>query len=573
MMQRIGNKSVRPWFWMIFLAITVILFWKCRYGYANLDEAFYLTVPYRLLQGDRILYEEWHYSQLSAVLLIPLLSFYIKIIGGTGGIYLFIRCVYTICKCLISAFMFFKLKKYDETAAMAATLLFLAFSAHGLMVLSYNSLAIGGCVCAILFMLTDIHRRYSLFFYILGGISLSVAVLAIPHTALLFVVYLIAVAVLRTRKQAVKNQAIRSMFSWKACKGMCTGIAISVAAFAFYVFSRTSFSEIMQTLPHILQDPEHPARVWWKLIPGYFARVTTGDDRDYVTLGIYVVLMIEFLCMLLDKRRKQHEELWGILTACTVIILLGAYLITNCYISHLMFIPNVLAFFIIVLLREEIPLELFFCIWFPGMLFSFLEYVASNTGFSGISAASSVATIGSVMIIMIAAKRFFQRKSWCAVFLSALVVLTICAVLFLRINYIFWEDGIDEQTELLTEGPQAGLLVSEEKSEKYYGILADTAELRQKEKDFRVLYLGDKSLYLAGPQECASYSPLSAGISSSREMLYQYWEEHPDKEAQAVYVEYSYDYEIIRELSTKYNMSVEKKSKGYLLLKQDEENE
>ena len=42
---------------IIYGAVIIALFWKCRYGYAQLDEAFYPTIAYRFLQGDLILYD------------------------------------------------------------------------------------------------------------------------------------------------------------------------------------------------------------------------------------------------------------------------------------------------------------------------------------------------------------------------------------------------------------------------------------------------------------------------------------------------------------------------------------
>ncbi|MCC8164300.1 MAG: hypothetical protein LIO86_14340, partial [Lachnospiraceae bacterium] len=41
---------------------------RIRLGYADIDESFYLTVPYRILQGDSFLVDEWHLSQLLAFL-------------------------------------------------------------------------------------------------------------------------------------------------------------------------------------------------------------------------------------------------------------------------------------------------------------------------------------------------------------------------------------------------------------------------------------------------------------------------------------------------------------------------
>ena len=61
---------------IIYGAVIIALFWKCRYGYAQLDEAFYPTIAYRFLQGDLILYDEWSNTQLSAVLLLPVIKAY-----------------------------------------------------------------------------------------------------------------------------------------------------------------------------------------------------------------------------------------------------------------------------------------------------------------------------------------------------------------------------------------------------------------------------------------------------------------------------------------------------------------
>ena len=50
-------------FALFYAAVWFILLRKCRYGVANFDEAFYLTIPYRLCQGDQPLVHEWHVTQ------------------------------------------------------------------------------------------------------------------------------------------------------------------------------------------------------------------------------------------------------------------------------------------------------------------------------------------------------------------------------------------------------------------------------------------------------------------------------------------------------------------------------
>lgn len=99
---------------IFFSSIVILLFWKCNYGYATLDEAFYSTIAYRFMQGDAILYEEWSNTQLAGFLLLPVLMLYQAINGGMDGIYLYIRYVYTIFKILIAVFLFLRLKRFGK---------------------------------------------------------------------------------------------------------------------------------------------------------------------------------------------------------------------------------------------------------------------------------------------------------------------------------------------------------------------------------------------------------------------------------------------------------------------------
>ena len=106
---------------ILFSIISILLFWKCRYGYTYVDEAFYPTIAYRFIQGDAILNEEWNNTQLSNLILIPVLKCYIAIRGNLDGIYLTIRFLYTVCKIFISIFVYFKLRQFDEWSAKAAS--------------------------------------------------------------------------------------------------------------------------------------------------------------------------------------------------------------------------------------------------------------------------------------------------------------------------------------------------------------------------------------------------------------------------------------------------------------------
>ena len=60
-MDRSADRSARRWdaLFLLCLALTtVFLLWRVRYGYVSPDEGFYLAVPWRLLQGEKLFVDE-----------------------------------------------------------------------------------------------------------------------------------------------------------------------------------------------------------------------------------------------------------------------------------------------------------------------------------------------------------------------------------------------------------------------------------------------------------------------------------------------------------------------------------
>ena len=88
-------------------AILLFSLWKSQYGLGGDDEAFYLTIPYRMCQGDKLLLEEWHVSQFSAFLLYPFMKVYLWIkSGNTEGIILSFRYIYICVNMLVSCVLY-----------------------------------------------------------------------------------------------------------------------------------------------------------------------------------------------------------------------------------------------------------------------------------------------------------------------------------------------------------------------------------------------------------------------------------------------------------------------------------
>lgn len=563
----IRNKDISIFLiWIIlFSFIAVAIFFKCKYGYTYLDEGFYPTIAYRFIQGDQILVDEWNNTQLSNFILIPLMKFFLRLKGDFTGVYLFIRYIYTICKIIISILIYIVMNKYNKLSAMVASLFFLTYASYGMMVLSYNSIAFGGLLVCLLLLFSERNKWYTAR-SILAGVFLAVAVLANPYFSALYITYAMVVLILHLYSKKMKKMAIMP-YDMNSFVGASVGVASVVIIFCFYVFSHSSLEQISQTLPKIiLGDPAHPIKSFYYLTGGYIARIVVGNSKNYfifiVDILIIVVAVGYFFCSKKEKYRVVYMETQTLL--CTILIIV--YLVTDNYINHIMFVPNILALALIFATDSELVGRVFVCIWIPGMLCTYFQYLSSNTGFYGISAASSVATIGSIFIIVVT----FQEAGLGNIIKTVLFSFLLTAfvsILVLRLSYVFWEDGgITSLTKTIEHGPCKGLVVNENTYNYYNNIYEDTKEIRNMSVDTKVLYISDKSLWLSGVQRCASYSPLCYSISSSN-LLFDYYDVHPDKIAEVVYIDKMYKLEFVEQIAARLDMDINERNNGWILLR------
>ena len=132
-------------FFAMLAVLATFMIWKAPYGYAGADEGFYLTIPYRLTQGDSLLSDEWHVSQLSALLLYPIMLIYRMLGGNSDGIILIFRYIYIAVQVLCTMLIYFDLRGDDgehSLGALCAAAVFMPYAPFFIMALSYNSMGI-----------------------------------------------------------------------------------------------------------------------------------------------------------------------------------------------------------------------------------------------------------------------------------------------------------------------------------------------------------------------------------------------------------------------------------------------
>ncbi len=530
---------------VLFSLGALLVLWKCRYGIANIDEAFYLTVPYRLVQGDALFVEEWHLSQMSGLLLYPFVALYLRIVGSTNGIILAFRYLFTVCNIVASIFVFYRLKRYQIIGAAAASLSLLLFAPYGIMALSYNSMGILCMILTCTILLTEKEKRLQV---IMAGVLFAFAVLCNPY---LIALYLLALALfvvmfLPFRKFRTESFHIFRMRFGKRLLNFTLGSVVVAVIFLVFLLSRASLSEILQALPFMFDDPEHPTvSLIDKGISYLYHVIVVNRYTKYCYLGLGLLIA---LCIV-DKKRMQHKFFYFTGVTVGVSFLLFAIYFRNHTLNYLMWPLNCFAPFILLLSERKETRQIFSFFWVSGILYSFCMHLSSNQNFYAISSASIVALIGSLIMIAIfsgevlATQATRLQKIGVSALLSLMLVGLLGTEAHERYVNIFWDTSIETQTSLIDEGINKGIYVSEGMYQEYYQDLAIVHSIKKAAPDAeRVLFFAYKpQYYLMTDSYVGSYSAWLSLISKATvDRLTAFYEMNPTLMPDVIYVDPQY---------------------------------
>lgn len=553
------------------LAVTgCFLFWKCRYGFGNIDESFYLTIPYRLYLGDALFLEEWHLSQMAGVLTFPFVAAYIGLTGSVEGIILFMRYVCTLVQCLTAVFLYLRLKKINWTGAFVAAISFVLYTPFGIMALSYNSMGILFLLVSQVIMLTA--REHLTVQYVVAGLAFAAAVLCCPYLLLVYILYLTVVAIIYFRQRGTDPISQDSPFSVKSAVCFTAGAAFAAVVFVAFVLSRGSLKSIIEAFSYIFDDPEHGPKPLWELTSNFFAYINFVNSWSY---RIYPLLGALWVLCLLDKKRIAHRLLYTAVLICCLFALLFAHYKLNNYINHLMWSVNIAAPFLMLLSGDMRIRKIFTLVWVPGILYAFCLNWTSNQQFFAISSAASVATVGSLLMLVLFACELIAdydnllAKGFVVCCFGLLFVAQITTQAILRYESVFWEQGgMQSLTVEADTGIEKGVIMSEDAFAEYQKGLnvIDKVSAYHKEK---VLYLSTNTwYYLVDKQKMSTFSAWISGVNEhSLYRLTGYYEINPEKMPDIVFAEHEYE-EVAKAFCDQFGYEIQLIEEGFLLLPQ-----
>lgn len=525
-----------------FVAGTVLLLffslWKSRYGLGIYDESFYLTIPYRMCHGDKLFLNEWHVSQLSALLQYPLMKLYLLIHPGTDGIVLAFRRIYIAVNFAGGLLAYRRLREYGVGAA-AVVLLYLLYAPYNIMALSYNSLGLlCGFLCAVYLATAAKNSDYAA-----SGLFFAGLVLCQPLMLAEFaVVYLVlfCVSLILKRPDLLRGQ----LWFLLGC------VILAAPVLVYFIFS-VGISNILATLPLMMSDPEHDmgellsvSFIYKSIVDYYLPEMPAG--LKFVSRSTLKVLYMGFVpiwaAVLFDRGRRKRATLYLSLSALLCALIGTAYILLYPYKSTYISYVNYLLFpwllhgvCLVPLLtkRERWQLSLFYALGFLHAL----SFLTSNQGGNVFSIALLPACLASIMLSIKYCSSLGRAKA-VPVFICTAV--SAALLLYVRAGYCFMSPPVSQFDTQCISGPAAGIYAAEDDAAR-----CDSVSLSMNSKSFdadgSTLFLAtDPLFYLCTDTGLAQYSAwLSFNIDSTPSRLEAYYGLAPDKRPDTIVIEKS----------------------------------
>lgn len=554
-------------FIVLMLAAVLFSIWKCRYGFGGNDEAFYLDTPHRLTLGDALIKDEWNLSQLSSFLLLPFTWLYTTITGGTAGILLVARFAYILIHCIVSVFIYIRLRKFGYTA-LAASVLFFVYTPYDIMALSYNTMGLDlVAVTGVLMATTSYQKKLPL---IISGLTFAGAVLCNPYLLMAYVIFAgcMVINLIVKKLKKVNNIFAGDYFSFKTFLWFTVGAGILAALFLAFFFTRADISHIQTNLPYMLSDPEHPGIPILTRLNFYFTTIWNAANLFNVSIIAYAVVL---LAMIIDRKRRPHRVFY--LTATCAIVLFAYCCLFEKLVDYnynaIMF-PFIYLGITSYILTENKNRNLLVCLFSLGIIYSFVLCLSSNQYFYITSMAMASTNIASfiftgILIREIRAEKYDENQKKVEMFAfgsndkttsysyapkkifsavafvcTALVILCQgCMQLTVKANHVFWDYNVSYLNTQLTGGPADGIITNQANAKTYQSILSDINQLYGNKKGENLLFLTAKTwTYLAA--EDMNYATFSGWLSGENDTavtrLNQYYTINPQKTPEYIYI-------------------------------------
>ena len=504
-----------------FILVALFCLWKAPLEIQGQDEAFYLTIPKRLLDGDIFIVDEWHGSQFAAIFSYPLIWLH-RLFFGYDAIVLHFRYIYVFFQALCSAAIYGCFRKHGLFAVLASLYFFL-FTPFDIMALSYNTAGLMLVTLTGAVLATAKRSRT----FCLGGVLFAGAVLCCPYLAAGYAFYSMAVLI---RAAAVRGRRKDLLVKWAL---FTLGCGICAVLLLIFMLTRASFSEIWHSLPMLFSDPEHVPKSVPGALRAYLSCIETMVPNGRAYLTVYLVAL---LMAVMDNKRSARKMIYIGVSAVIAIVMLAelAPNAASTAYNSIMFPLAPVGLMAFAVTEKRDP-RVFLFPYLGGMTYSLCIFFSSNNGVYILTAMSAAANVGSIILIgsALAETKAADRQLFRD--LSSLLIILFAAqfslMIHTKIHHKFWSSSDNSAfTQVIQEGPYQGIRVTPETEAAYLAELETLRPLFGKEGS--VLYAAPSTwYYLATPElGIGAYSAwLSGQTDTTIERLDTYYGQNPEK--------------------------------------------
>jgi len=538
-------------FAVLFIFTVVFFFVSMRYGIQSADESFYLTIPYRLFQGDRLIADEWHLSQLSALFQYLPLWLFIKVTGGTSGLILFFRQIYVVLSLILFAYIYFSFRSYGFWGVGAAVV-FTGYHSFGYCTLNYYVMSNSALLIVLLLLFS--RGRRSPGALIFTGFIFACCVLIEPVTAVIYFLYCVLLllrAVFSRRKKSFL-QEYSFILDTRIWLFMTVGIVICAVIFFVVLLAGADFGELTRNFSQLFTDSEYNWFTGTALFIKWHKVLVYMMYCGYVPAvlnGLFILSLIIF-----RKKIRSHRAVF-FASACLITavgfiaVMINPHEDTGLAASVSRPVIWMLFGFACYILTVNKNKKMFVFLQ-TGALFTLFTDFLSEVSVGGGSIVSAVPAVilfaeafGEVKNELVAADsgRFKLRKFVNAALSVSLVVTVFCECYnytLIRTWHLVEDLFVGDDSSLDTEitvGPLKGLNTTASIAEKYNDAISDMDVIREQFNG--PLYVADLCpwYYIYSGLPIGAYSTFYVPVDSELRLT-RYWQMHTDNLPECIYV-------------------------------------
>lgn len=552
------SKDINKYIPVILIVISmIILLIRSTYSFCWSDETFYLATTKRFYDGDSIFYHEWFPTQLSSLLLLPLYSLYVGIVGSSTGVLLFNRIIFVILESVSAYFVYRLLSKNHGIFIGCIASLFTQWYVHlNIATLSYYTITIHCFLLAMLIIYDCYINKNSNLKLIIAGFLFAISVLCLPTMCVAYFIIVFAGFLITALAKFIPNAKFIADFSKKldfihTFIYTLFGIIIPAAIFFIYMLTHVSIKNFINSIPFVLSDDEHETNFRYPIKKMYLSINESFGKIGYICYLFTACALLIFAIMLISnyvKNENLKEKISSFLLLIKPVIFIAdlvlfiLYLYT-CY-KYTGYIFSAILMFTtpLFLITEKKNYKLFILTYLSGLIYSLVFSYSSNGMLYILSMGHFICSIGCIVFIYDFINELKENRTFNILnkiyipLISAILVICTLDICTLRIVNIYRDDSIKNLNALIHEGPAKGLRTSDEHLKMYEEVILTIDEYCMEDNDNKTLLIS-KLLpfgYLESNMKIAAPTVWRNPLGSTR--LKEYYEIHSDRYPDVIYV-------------------------------------